>query len=94
MLIFIFFSCRNILLGKKNHVYIADLGYGTVWEKNKITNTPCGSLYYASPGECLLLSRGSPSLSNNSQHQQKSLDTMVFMLDQRWMCGPWAVYSM
>ena len=53
MLIFIFFSCRNILLGKKNHVYIADLGYGTVWEKNKITNTPCGSLYYASPGEFL-----------------------------------------
>lgn len=40
---------ENILLGKKNHVYIADLGYGTVWEKNKITNTPCGSLYYASP---------------------------------------------
>jgi len=40
---------ENILLGKKNHVYIADLGYGTVWEHNKITNTPCGSLYYASP---------------------------------------------
>jgi len=40
---------ENILLGKKNHVYVADLGYGTVWEKNKITNTPCGSLYYASP---------------------------------------------
>jgi len=40
---------ENILLGKGNHVYIADLGFGTVWEKNKITNTPCGSLYYASP---------------------------------------------
>jgi len=40
---------ENILLGKKNHVLIADLGYGTIWEKDKLTNTPCGSLYYASP---------------------------------------------
>ena len=31
-------------------MYIADLGYGTIWEKDTFSTTSCGSLYYASPG--------------------------------------------
>jgi len=41
---------ENILLdGDKPRAVIADLGYGTIWSTKEVTNTPCGSLYFAAP---------------------------------------------
>lgn len=43
---------ENILLDgptEKPRALLADLGYGTIWRTNEVTNTPCGSLYFAAP---------------------------------------------
>lgn len=41
---------ENILLdGDRPRALVADLGYGTLWRTDQVTNTPCGSLYFAAP---------------------------------------------
>ena len=48
--LFIYLNIRNVLLGPHGKVLIGDLGFVTTWDNHTLSNAPCGSLYYASPG--------------------------------------------
>ncbi|KAL6069519.1 CAMK/RAD53 protein kinase Cds1 [Balamuthia mandrillaris] len=40
---------ENILLGLDGKALLGDMGYGTMWNNKTLTDTACGSLFYASP---------------------------------------------
>lgn len=60
---------ENILLdGPKPRAMLGDFGYGTVWSTKEVTNTPCGSIYFASPGTLPYPTLPSPPLPEILQH--------------------------